>query len=230
MKKIVLIGTADTARDVYCFVQDYKLFEVIAFAVDREYKSEDTFCGLPVYCIEDLPSLIDKEEVGLFIPILWNYLNRQRKDIYLRLKSEGYHFVNIIAPNAIIHSGGTIGDNCWISDGAIINSNATIGNNVIIRPNAVIAHYTKVEDHCYIGASSFVAGKVIIGEQSFIGINATIFDEVEIGRKCLVGACTVVKRSLPDYSQIKTATGNSEIKQYDENSIEEKLVAAKNIR
>lgn len=52
MEKIVLIGTADTARDAYCFIQDYKLFEVIAFAVDRKYKTDDMFCGLPVYCIE----------------------------------------------------------------------------------------------------------------------------------------------------------------------------------
>ena len=66
MEKIVLIGTADTARDAYCFIQDYKLFEVIAFAVDRKYKTDDMFCGLPVYCIEELSSQINKTEVGLF--------------------------------------------------------------------------------------------------------------------------------------------------------------------
>ena len=230
MEKIVLIGTADTARDAYCFIQDYKLFEVIAFAVDRKYKTDDMFCGLPVYCIEELSSQINKTEVGLFIPVQWNYLNRQRRDLYTRLKNEGYRFVNVIAPNAIIHSGGTIGDNCWISDGTVIKSFVTIGNNVFVKSKAWIGHYTTVEDHSFIGAASMIAGKVVVGEQSFIGINAMVFDGVRIGRKCLVGACTVVKRSLPDYSRIKTATGNSEIKQYDESSIEEKLVAAKNIR
>lgn len=230
MKKIVLIGTADTARDVYCFVQDYKLFEVIAFAVDREYKSDDTFCGLPVYCIEDLPSLIDKEEIGLFIPIQWNYLNRQRRDMYTRLKSEGFHFVNVIAPNAVIHSMCTIGENCWISDGAIIESNCTIGNNVFVKSQALIGHYATVEDHSFIGMASSIGGKVVVGEQSFVGIRATVFDGVKIGRKCLIGACTVVKRSLPDYSLVKTTSGEVEVKQYDENAIEEKLVGAKNIR
>lgn len=177
-----------------------------------------------------LSSQINKTEVGLFIPVQWNYLNRQRRDLYTRLKNEGYRFVNVIAPNAIIHSGGTIGDNCWISDGTVIESFVTIGNNVFVKSKAWIGHYTTVEDHSFIGAASMIAGKVVVGEQSFIGINAMVFDGVRIGRKCLVGACTVVKRSLPDYSRIKTATGNSEIKQYDESSIEEKLVAAKNIR
>lgn len=147
-----------------------------------------------------------------------------------QIENEGYRFVNVIAPNAIIHSGGTIGDNCWISDGTVIESFVTIGNNVFVKSKAWIGHYTTVEDHSFIGAASMIAGKVVVGEQSFIGINAMVFDGVRIGRKCLVGACTVVKRSLPDYSRIKTATGNSEIKQYDESSIEEKLVAAKNIR
>lgn len=230
MKKIVLIGTADTAKDAYCFIQDYKLFEVVAFAVDREYKSEDTFCGLPVYCIDELSAIIDKGKIGIFIPIMWNYLNRQRRDVYERLRDGGFHFVNLIAPNAVIHSMGRIGDNCWISDGVVIGSHVKIGSNVFLMGQVWIGHYTTVEDHCFIGATSMVAGKVFIGEQTFVGINAMIFDCVKIGRKCLIGACSSVRRSLPDYSSVKISDVGVKIEQYDETSIENKLVAAQNIR
>ena len=106
----------------------------------------------------------------------------------------------------------------------------TIGNNVFVKSKAWIGHYTTIADHCFIGAASMVAGKVTIGEQSFIGINAMVFDGVKIGRKCLVGACTFVKRSLPDFSSIKLSSAVTEIRQYNEIDIEEKLVAAKNIR
>lgn len=231
MEKIILIGMADTARDVLCFVRDYNLFEVVGFAVDREYRSADTFCGLPVYCLEELGTIIDKSETGVFIPIQWNYLNRQRRDMYCRLKREGFRFVNIIAPDAVIHSGGSVGENCWISDGVVIESNVTIGDNVFIKTKAWIGHYTVIEDHCFIGAASKVAGKALVGEQSFVGIDAMIFDGVKLGKKCLVGACSVVKRSLPDYSYVKlTDGGGVEIRQCGEFEIEEKLVAAKNIR
>ena len=230
MKQIVLIGTADTAKDIYSFIKDYKLFDVIAFAVDHQYKTEEYCCGLPVYVIEELSEKIDKNEVGIFVPIQWNYLNRQRKEMYWRLKDAGFHFVNVIAPNAVIHSMGSIGENCWIADNVVIESNVTIGNNVFVKSKAWIGHYTTIADHCFIGAASMVAGKVTIGEQSFIGINAMVFDGVKIGRKCLVGACTFVKRSLPDFSSIKLSSALTEILQYNEIDIEEKLVAAKNIR
>ena len=138
MKQIVLIGTADTAKDIYSFIKDYKLFDVIAFAVDHQYKTEEYCCGLPVYVIEELSEKIDKNEVGIFVPIQWNYLNRQRKEMYWRLKDAGFHFVNVIAPNAVIHSMGSIGENCWIADNVVIESNVTIGNNVFVKSKAWI--------------------------------------------------------------------------------------------
>lgn len=230
MKKIILIGTADTARDAYCFINDYKLFEVIGFAVDERYRTCNEFCGLPVYDTAKLTEKIDKNKVGLFAPIMWNHLNRQRRDVYERLSSEGFQFVNLISPTAVIHSGTVIGNNCWISDGVIIGSNARIGNNVFIMAKGWVAHYSIIENHCFLAGASMIAGKTIVGEQSFIGINAMIFDGVTIGRKCLVGACCHVKRSLPDYSLVKTSSDSMQTVQYDADSIEEKLVAAKNIR
>ena len=69
-----------------------------------------------------------------------------------------------------------------------------------------------------------------MGEQTFVGLNSTIFDSTQIGDKCIIGACTVVKRNMPSYSKYITKSSDIEIKQYNKDEIEDKLVFSKNHR
>lgn len=227
-EKLVIVGTSVNARHLYDFVKFYDLFDVIGFAVDRKYKTDDEFLGLPVYEIEELDKHIDKEEVLLFVAVFWNRLNADRKNLYERLKKQGYKFANVISPRAIIR-GEVVGDNCWIHDNVIINTDAVVKNDVLIMANAFIGQDSVIEDHCFCGARSLVAA-AHIGEQTFLGLSSTIFDDVKIGKKCLIGACCAVKRNMPDYSSYRTSNDNNVFKQYDESVIEEKLLYKKNIR
>lgn len=229
MKKLIIIGTSTTAATIKKFVQHYQLFEIVGFAVNREYLTNDEYCEKPVYAIENLERIIDKDKDLLFVAIQWNRLNADRKQVYMNLKSQGWHFANIISPNAIVN-GKITGDNCWIADNVVIDFGATIGSNVFIKIGAFIADNANISNHCFIGAKSTIAGGCNIGEQSFVGLNATIFDCTTVGRKCLIGACTVVKRNLPDFSRCKTISDSYEIKQYDEYEIENKLMFKKNVR
>lgn len=227
-EKIIIVGTSVTAKHVYDFVTSYDLYEVEAFAVDSKYKESDMYEGLPVYPLEDLDKYIDKSKIKLFIAILWNRLNADRRDIYLRLKGQGYSFVNIISPKASVR--GTIqGDNCWIHDFVVIQKGAVIRNNTAIMAMALVGADVIMGDHCFMGAKSVVAGGSTVGEQCFIGINCTIFDDTSVGNKCILGACTVVKRNVPDCSLIKTAS-DLLVEQYRPEEIENKLLFRKNIR
>lgn len=228
-QKLLIVGTSVTARSIYTYVVDYKLYDLLGFVVDKEYKNCDTYCDMPVYTFDTLPSEFNIEKDFLFIAMEWDRLNATRRKVYLRLKGEGYKLANIISPHAIIH-GNILGDNCWITDGVIIENDVKIYEDVMIKSRATIAHLSTVEAHCFVGANSFMAGGVHVGEQSYIGISASIFNSVNIGKKCLVGACTYVKRHLPDYSVIKTKNDEFIIKQYDENEIENKLLASIRIR
>lgn len=228
-QNLLIVGTSVTARSIYKYVVDYELFNLLGFVVDSEYKTCDTYCDMPVYTFDALPAGFNKEEDFLFIAMEWDRLNATRRKVYLRLKDEGYKLANIISPHAIIH-GNVLGDNCWITDGVIIENDVNIHEDVMIKSRATIAHLSTIEAHCFVGANSFLAGGVHVGEQTYIGISATIFNSVNIGRKCLVGACTYVKRHLPDFSVIKTKNDEFVIKQYDEEEIENKLLASIRIR
>lgn len=229
MNNLLIVGTSVTAQSIRSYVVDYKLFNLLGFVVDKEYKTCDYYFDEPVYTFDELPKKFDKSRDFLFIAMEWDKLNSTRRKLYNRFKTEGYKLANIISPHAIIH-GSVLGDNCWICDGVIIENDVNIYENVMVKSGAKIAHLSTIYPHCFVGANSFLAGGVNLGEQTYVGISATIFNSVNIGKKCLIGACVYVKRHLPDCSVIKTKNDEFDIKQYTEDEIENKLLANIKIR
>lgn len=229
MEKLIIVGTSTTARTVYSFVKEYGLYEVVGFAVNEEYRKSSSFCGLPVFSIEKLDEIINKEKDYLFVAIQWNNLNADRRKVYTQLKDRGFKFANVISPNSIIH-GDIKGNNCWIADGVVIDFNSNIADNVFVKVGAMIGPDTQVGAHCFVGAKAVIAGDVVVGEQSFVGLSAVVFDGVIVGKKCVVGAGTALKRNLPDFSVCKTDLNSCITKQYTEEVIESKLQFTKNVR
>ena len=229
MDKLVIIGISTTAETIYHFVCQYKLFDVIGFAVNKEYIQSESFLGKPIYALEELDNIIDIKKDYVFVSMQWNRLNADRRKVYESLKKKGYRLANIISPNA--HVFGTLqGENCWIADMVCIEYNVTIGNNVFVKGSAFIGTHAVISDHCFIGAHSTIGGAVHIGEQSVVGMAAVVFDDVKIGKKCVVGAATALKRNLPDYSVYKSKLDSFVIKSYLEEEIESKLMFNKNVR
>lgn len=229
MDNVIIIGTGVAANNICKFIEKYKLFNILGFAVNREFRTADTYLNKPVYNVEELENVIDKYRDYLFVAIQWNHLNSDRRNVYEKLKNAGYRFANLISPLASVN-GHLIGDNCWINDFVSIDTDAVIGNNVFVKVGAFVGDHTLVDDHCFIGAKSSVGGGVKIGEQSFIGISAVIFDDTIVGRKCIVGAATALKRNLQDCSVYKAAYPLYTYKTYTEDIIESKLEFRHNIR
>ena len=229
MDRIVIIGTSIAASNICKFIEKYKLYEVLGFAVNKEYKTDDTYLGKPVYEVESLDKVIDKDKDFIFVAIQWNRLNADRRKVYEQLKSEGWRFANLVSPLASIN-GRILGDNCWITDFVCIDTDAIIGNNVFVKVGACVGDHAQVGDHGFIGAKSMIGGGVKIGEQSFIGLGAIVFDDTTVGKKCIVGAATALKRNLPDFSIYKTISDNFVVKEYSEDVIEQKLLFKKNVR
>ena len=230
MENLVIVGIGTNSRLALSFIKYHNLFNVIGFAVNKDYYSCDTFEGYPVYSLEELEDNIgSKDGYSLFISLLWNHLNADRRKLYDYCKNQGFKLANLISPLAIIRSE-IKGDNCWIQDQVVIQNDTVIGSNVAIMAGALIGADCNVGSHCFFGAHSLLAGGCTLGEQSFIGLKATVFDDTNIGKKCIIGACTAVKRNMPDYSKYITSSDNIVIKQYDEAEIESKLVFSKNKR
>lgn len=228
MENLVIIGCSETAERILFFCKKYKLYNVLGFAIDREYIQFDTFQGYPVWPIDELHLHMDVHSDKIFVALFWNHLNGDRRRLYEKLANSGFHFANIISPNSSVR--GDIGNNCWIMDSVTVQEYASIGDNVICADMAFIGNKTDIQSHAFIGAKSTIMGGCKIGKQTFVGINATIFDDTIIGDKCIVGACTIVKRNLPSCSVCRINNIDNIIKQYSEDIIESKWVAGHNVR
>ena len=230
MEKLIIVGIGPNARLALSFVNYHKLYDVVGFAVNKAFYSTPLFEGYPVYILEDIEQTVgSKYNYKLFISLLWNHLNADRRKLYDYCKNMGFQLANLISPLAIVRSE-IKGDNCWIQDQVVIQNDTEIGSNVAIMAGALIGADCVVGSHCFFGAHSLLAGGCTLGDQSFVGLKATVFDDTKIGKKCIVGACTAVKRNMPDYSKYITSSDNIVIKQYDESEIESKLVFSKNKR
>ncbi len=226
MKKLIIVGLNTNARHVYEFVRSYGLYEIVGFAVNREYRDREEFKGLPVYELETMD--IDREETDLFVAMLWNRLNADRRKVFEALKAQGWHMANLISPDARIR-GQIAGENVWVHDFAVIQNDTIIRDNVSIMAGALVGANCVGGAHCFLGAKSTIGGGSTIGAQTFVGMNCTVFDGTTVGEKCILGACTAVKRNVPSCSLIKTSS-EIEIRQYPEDEIESKLLFRQNKR
>ena len=228
-ENLVIVGLSTNARHLYEFVKYHDLFNIIGFAVNKEYMDKDEFYGLPVYALEELGSALAGTPFKVFVAVMWNRLNSDRKKIFQFCKAMGYQMANIVSPLSSIR--GTLnGENIWVHDYVVIQNDTIVGSDVLIMAQSLIGANCHIAPHCFFAAKSLLGGGSTVGDQSFIGLSSIIFDDTRIGKKCIVGACTAVKRNMPDYSKYVTSSDNIVIKQYTEDEIEDKLVFSKNKR
>lgn len=235
MSNLVIIGISDTADRIIRFVNRYHLFRIIGCAVDAVYVPENQYVVVGggeyrVWDIAHLHEYIDVDNDYVFVAVLWNRLNADRRTMFERIcNTHRFRFANIVSPTAIIR-GELRGVNCWVGDNVLLQEHAVIEDNVYVMDRAVVAHRSVVKSHAFISVGATIMGAVVVGEQSYIGVNASVFDETHIGRKCIVGACTYVKRDLQDCTVIKTPSDAFVVKTYPEEEIENKWLAHRNVR
>lgn len=228
-RKLYIIGIGATADEIRQFVEKYDMYDIAGFAVNQQYISDNQFHGYPVYAIENLHEIVNKEDDLLFVALFWNHLNEDRKKLYVGLKQQGYRFATLISPSADTY-GSQVGENCWIADRVYIKPDTSIGDNTFINACAVVEINTHIGNHCFIATGAVVGGSCSVGDQCFVGLNSTIFDHTTVGHHCIVGAATAVKRNVNDCSVIKTDVSATLIREYAPEIILDKLIVKKNVR
>lgn len=195
-KKLVIVGsgeTADIAYEYFTYDSDY---EVIGFSVDKEYIPADgSHKALPVFDLAELENKIDKQETYVFVAISYVQLNRVRRKIYLNLKNLGFKFANYISSKAFVWRNVKIGENVMIFENNVIQHMVQIGDNVIIWSGNHIGHQTIIENHVYIASHAVISGFCRVGESSFVGVNATFNDQIQVEKDCIIGSGAVVTKN-----------------------------------
>lgn len=191
-KPLIIFGTGDIAELAHSYFTNDSPYDVIAFTVDGEYMSEDSFCGLPVVAFEALPEAFPAQSHAIFVAIGYSGLNQHRKDKYLAVKEMGYEIASYVSSRASVLNEGRIGENCFILEDNTIQPFVKIGNNVVMWSGNHIGHHSTIHDHCFLTSHVVVSGGCTLHEQCFVGVNATLRDRVTLGARCLVGAGALI--------------------------------------
>ena len=194
MARLVIFGAGDIARLAHHYFTHDSPHEVAAFVVDRNYRSGDSFLGLPLADAEDMTTRFPPADFDMFVALSYAKTNALRAEKYSNAKAAGYRLVSYVSSRCTYLAQEPPGDNCFILEDNTIQPFVRIGNNVTLWSGNHIGHDSTIEDHCFIASHVVVSGHVRVGTRSFIGVNATLRNTITIAPESIIGAGAVIMK------------------------------------
>ena len=194
MTKVIIVGNSIAADILYGYLEHDSRYEVVCFAVNKEYIKESHKFGLKVENLDELPSLYAKEEFQVVLGIGYRDMNQTRAKFFDKLKKYGYNIVTYIHPSAVIQNNAVIGEGSMILSNSVVEPFVKIGENSIIWSNCTIAHHSEICSHCWIASNSIISGQSTVKDKVFIGVNCTIVNEVVVEELNIIGAGSLITK------------------------------------
>jgi|688.fasta_scaffold323618_1 sugar O-acyltransferase (sialic acid O-acetyltransferase NeuD family) len=187
-KKLIIFGDSAFAEIAYEYFTQDSEYQVVAFTVSKEYLNKDLFFGLPVVPFEEIDLLYPPTEFDMHIALVYNSLNRVRRQFYLFAKEKGYKLANYISTRAFVWGNVEIGDNVFIFENNTIQPFVKIGSNNVFWSGNHIGHHSVIGSHNFISSHVVVSGFCTIGDNNFFGVNSTMGNNLNVGSDCLIGS------------------------------------------
>jgi sugar O-acyltransferase (sialic acid O-acetyltransferase NeuD family) len=125
-----------------------------------------------------------------------------RKNLFLRLKNQGFKFANLVDPTATLANNVSLGEGIQILMGCRIQVGTSIGANVLVNTGATIDHDCNIGDHTHIAPGVTISGGVTVGEGVHIGTSAVIIQGCRIGSGSVIAAGAVVTGDVVENSVV----------------------------
>ena len=198
-RKLVLLGDSAFAEIACEYFSHDSRYEVVGFAVEREFLKRDRLAGLPVVPFEDLEAHFPPGAHHFFAANVYTQLNRLRTRLYKAAKARGYAPASFVSPRAFVWHNVQVGEHCFIFEGNVVQPFVRIGDNVVLWSGNHVGHHSVIGDNCFIASHVVVSGFCDIGANCFIGVNATLANNLKVGADCLIGAGALVTADVePD--------------------------------
>lgn len=202
-KRLVIIGSGETAEMAYEYFTYDSEYEVVAFSINKKYlKNQAMQFGLPIVPFEELEAMYSPEIYKTYVAISYGHLNRDRTKMYLACKEKGFTCASYISSRSFVWHTAEIGENTFVFENNTIQHGVSIGNNVTLWSGNHIGHRTVIEDNVWLTSHCVVSGFCRIGRNSFLGVNSTLGDNVVLGEDSVLGAGALTVHSLPEKGKV----------------------------
>lgn len=197
-KKLVIVGDGEFAEIAYEYFTSDSNYEVVAFAVEVQYKHRDELFHLPVIEFEKITVCYPPSEYEVFVAITYNQLNRIRTRLFRKCKELGYTCATYVSSSAFVWHNVKLGENTFVFENNTIQHFVVIGDNVVLWSGNHIGHRSIIENNCWLTSHCVVSGFCYIGESSFLGVNSTLGDNVKLPRDTVFAAGALTVKSLDE--------------------------------
>ena len=213
-RNLIIVGDSAFAEIAYEYFTHDSPYEVVAFAVEREFLTKDSLFGLPVVPLDEVTQRYAPVDHDFFAALVYTQMNRLRTRLYKQVKAMGYVPASYVSSRAFVWPNVQLGEHCFIFEDNTVQPFVAIGDNVVLWSGNHIGHHSRIKDNCFIASHVVVSGFCTIGENCFVGVNATFGNNLEVGDDCLVGAGALIARDVPADTLIKgnLATGTPGIR------------------
>jgi sugar O-acyltransferase (sialic acid O-acetyltransferase NeuD family) len=213
-KKLVIFGTEDFADIAFEYFTHDSDYEVVAFTVDRDYRTETEKFGLPIIPFEELETTIPPSECEFYGAVVYSKLNRLRKEICDKARAKGFRLASYVSSRAFVWRNVRLGEHCFLFEDNTVQPFAEIGDNVVLWSGNHIGHHSRIGNHCFLTSHVVVSGWAEIGDYTFIGVNTTLANNTRVGKECWINHGACLSGDIPDKSLVKS--DNSEISALNE--------------
>ena len=224
-KNLIIYGDSSFAEMIAHYFRTDSEYRVVAFCVDRAYKTKDDIGGVPVVELENIEEHYSPEDYFIFAAIGYKSV-RTHKVLFEKIEKLSFPIASYISSQAMVDDSCSIGVNCLVLAGVILEPDTVIEENCYINSGAIVCHHSRVRAHSILAAGSLIGGYTTIGQSSLIGFNATVAELLELDEETLLGAGSV----LLDNTQAHTmyaGTPAKSVRKHDDTGI---LIVPKNLK
>lgn len=198
---VIIVGAGGHGR----VIADALLAEgrpVLGFT-DNDATSWGTMrCGAPVLGNDDVLQQHPPQTVLLANGLGTTRVSTLRRDVFLKLKAQGYRFASVVHPSAMVSPQARIEEGAQIMARAVVQTGSCVAANAIINTGTIVDHDCSIGAHTHVATGAILSGGVAVGENCHIGAGATIIQGVTLGDHCLVAAGAVVVRDAAARSRL----------------------------
>jgi UDP-perosamine 4-acetyltransferase len=166
--------------------------------IDPRLELGAVILGVPVIGGDEWMTKLDPYGAQLANGIGATVKSRVNRKLFDLWSAQGFAFVSVVHPSAIVGTEVELAQGCQIMAGAILQPHARIGVGTVINTAVRIDHDCVVGAHCFIAPSVTLCGGATIGDGSFVGAGATLLPGVKVGNNALVAAGAVVDIDVAD--------------------------------
>lgn len=194
-KAVILLGGGGHAKVVADLLMLMQV-SVLGVVNKNSMNDQSTFRNWPLLGEDDVVKQYSAQTTDLVNGI--GVLPKQslRAERFQYFVNQGYHFLSMIHPHAVVAQGVILAQGVQVMAGAIIQPDTVIGENTIVNTSASVDHDCQVGANCHIAPGAVLCGGVKVGDNVFVGTGVSIIQGIAVGEHAVIGAGAVVTRDV----------------------------------